>query len=438
MKYNIEFQTAGLIVVLILGIVFFSKKRWQSLQNTLFRFLLLATIIELIFDIVSVITITNRVVIPVSVNTFFSKGYLYAMISYIYLVDLYTLSNTLYDGIPQWRKSMKNVQVIILTLGLLAAFYVIARNELLYGGRGRYIYSYGLPSDTVYLYSTASVVYVIAVLLINIKKIPPRRQLSIYSFCVMEGIVAITQMFNKQLLIIGFGTAAAVMIMYFTLENPDMKMIKALNEANKKNRELLLNILPVSIADRLTETHSTFTEEFNDVTIMFLDFVNFSKLSNEIGAQKIVSLLNKFFSEIDDLLAVFRVEKIKTMGDSYMAAAGIPDYYENNHEEMVRFAFAVLKLLSEFNAKNKTSIQVRIGLNTGPAVAGIIGKKKFVYDLWGEAVNLASRMESFGTPNRINVSPYLAKKLSLRHKMEKQPVRMIKGFGEMETYLLIQ
>ena len=103
---------------------------------------------------------------------------------------------------------------------------------------------------------------------------------------------------------------------------------------------------------------------------------------------------------------------------------------------MVRFAFAVLKLLEGFNKRNGTNIQVRIGLNTGPVVAGIIGKKKFIYDLWGEAVNLASRMESYGIPDRINVSPYLAKKLEGTHTLEKQPVSDIKGFGNMETYLI--
>ncbi len=435
MAYNIEFQVSGLIVVLILLIVFFAKERFHSLQNSIYRVLLIITVIELLLDIASVITITNREMYP-RLNKILSKGYLIAMLSYIGCIALYTLSNTLYPSIPHWRRRSKQIQAIIIILGYIACCIIVFATELLYGGDGKFIYSYGPASDTVYMYSTISVVYVIAVLLINIKNIPPMKQLSIYSFCIMEGIVAIVQMFNKELLIIGFGTAAAMMIMYFTLENPDMKMIKALNNANQKNRELLLNILPESVADRLKDSESTFTEKFQDVTIMFLDLVNFSKLSNEIGAQKIVFLLNKFFSQIDDLLSFFKVEKIKTMGDCYMAAAGIPDYYDDNQEEMVKFAFAVLKLLDGFNKRNGTNIQVRIGLNTGPVVAGIIGKKKFIYDLWGEAVNLASRMESYGVPDRINVSPYLAKKLESTHTLEKQPVVDIKGFGDMETYLI--
>ncbi len=435
MAYNIEFQIAGLIVVLILLVVFFAKERFHSIQNSIYRILLIITVVELCLDIASVISISNRETYP-RLNNFLSKGYLIAMLSYIACVDLYTISNTLYTAMPKWRFNVKVVQAILVLLGLLACYVIVALVPLFYGGEGKFIYSYGPASDTVYMFSTISVIYVVIVLLINIRNIPPAKQLSIYSFCIMEGIIAIVQMFNKELLIIGFGTAATIMIMYFTIENPDMKMIKALNNANKKNRELLLNILPESVADRLKDSNSTFTEQFNDVTIMFLDLVNFSKLSNDIGSQKIVVLLNKFFSQIDDLLSVFRVEKIKTMGDSYMAAAGIPDYYEENHEEMLRFAFAVLKLLEGFNKRNGTSIQVRIGLNTGPVVAGIIGKKKFIYDLWGEAVNLASRMESYGVPDRINVSPYLAKKLEANHSLEMQPVTHIKGFGDMETYLV--
>ena len=435
MPYNIEFQIAGLIVVLILLVVFFAKERFHSLQNSIYRALLIITVVELILDIASVISITNRELCP-RLNNFLSKGYLIAMLAYIACIGLYTLANTPYSGMPKWRRTSKQIQAGVIIIGLIVSCVLVLTRELLYGGEGKFIYSYGPASDTVYMFSTISVIYVVIVLLINIRNIPPAKQLSIYSFCIMEGIVAIVQMFNKELLIIGFGTAATIMIMYFTIENPDMKMIKALNNANKKNRELLLNILPESVADRLKDSNSTFTEQFNDVTIMFLDLVNFSKLSNDIGSQKIVVLLNKFFSQIDDLLSVFRVEKIKTMGDSYMAAAGIPDYYEENHEEMLRFAFAVLKLLEGFNKRNGTSIQVRIGLNTGPVVAGIIGKKKFIYDLWGEAVNLASRMESYGVPDRINVSPYLAKKLEPNHTLEAQPVTNIKGFGEMETYLV--
>lgn len=437
MPYNIEFQIAGFVVVSILTVVFFSKKRWSSLQNSIYRVLLVTTVIELALDIISVITITERDKVP-KLNTFCSYAYLIFMLSYIYCCDLYTISNCIYDGIPLWRKKMKIAESILITAFFLAACTVIITTKLLYGGEGKFIYSYGVPSDTVYVFSTVSVVFAIILLLCNRTKIPPARQLSIYTFCIMEGIVALVQMFNKQLLIVGFGSATAVLIMYFTLENPDMHLIDRLNKVNKRSNDLLLNILPAPIANKLQNSKATFTQTFNDVTVLFLDIVGFSKLANEIGTERIVLLLNDFFTQMDDLLDNYKIEKIKTIGDAYMTAAGIPEQYETNCEETIRFALASLDLLEQFNKENNTAIQVRIGINSGPVVAGIIGKKKFIYDLWGINVNLASRMESYGTPGRIHVSKGTYEKLKNTYSFEKQLPINIKGFGLLETYLLAQ
>ena len=435
MPYNIEFQIAGLVSITVFILVFFSKERWSSLQNTIYKLILFSTFIELMFDIISVITITNRDKYPF-LNEIFSYGYLYAMVAYIFLIDLYTVSNTLYDGMPKWRKRITFFGFIFIGLITGAALLNIMTHKLLYSGSGKFVYSYGIPSDTVYIYSTISVVLVIVYLLLYAKQIPLTKQAAIYSFCIMEGIVAITQMFNKELLIIGFGTAITVEIIYFTLENPDMKMINALDNANKRSKDLLLNILPETIADRLQENNSTFTEKFHDISILFLDIVNFSKMSTTIGAERLVIILNSFFSQIDALLENYRIEKIKTIGDAYMAAAGVPVYYEDNCEEMIRFARDILWLLEEFNTKNKTHIQVRIGIGNGDVVAGIIGKKKFIYDLWGESVNLASRMESYGKPGRINLSPSAYEKVKAIYTAEEQKNVDVKGFGKMSTFML--
>lgn len=255
----------------------------------------------------------------------------------------------------------------------------------------------------------------------------------------MEGIVAIVQMFNKELLIVGFGSAMTILIMYFTLENPDMEIIAKLNEANKRSRDLLLNILPEKIADRLQQEQSTFTQEIPDASILFLDIVGFSSLSNKVGSVRIVKILNALFSNIDNLLGRHSVEKIKTIGDSYMAAAGVPTPYTNHCEEIIGFSKDILRLLKLFNQKYKIDLKIRIGINSGSVVAGIIGKKKFVYDLWGVSVNLASRMESYGEVNRINVSPSVYKKLknSAKIKFEELGERDIKGFGTMKMYAVV-
>lgn len=435
--YNIQFQIAGFIVIFLLTVIFFSKKRWKSVQNTIYRVLLFVTLFELAFDIVSVITICNRNKFP-RLNEFFSVGYIVLMISYIYTVDLYTVSNTFYAGMTKIRRKVKFAEIGVITLAFLASLVVILSNDVLYGGEAPFIYSYGIPSDTVYKFSTVSVIFVVIMLLVNVRHIPVRRQLSIYSFCIMEGIVALVQMYNKQLLIVGFGSAIAVMLMYFTLENPDMKIIAQLDAANRRSRELLLNILPVEIADRLTEEPSTFTQKFDDVTIMFLDIVDFSGLSNRIGAVKTVKLLNTLFSRIDDLLCGYSIEKIKTIGDSYMTAAGVPEPYADNCKETVDFAKDILRTLEAFNQEFETDLKIRIGINCGSVVAGIIGKRKFIYDLWGASVNLASRMESYGEANRIDVSPLVMEKLkdNPNYTFEPRPELEIKGFGRVQTYFV--
>lgn len=435
MGYNIEFQIAGFIVCAILATVFFSKKRYNSLQNRIYRAVLVLALIELAFDIASVITITNRDKCP-RLNTFMSKGYLVAMILWIHSVGLYTLSNTIVQKMNKFRRIEKIVCYFVILAALVYSFIVIFSKELLYGQNGTFVYSYGKPSDAVYFYSTLSVVFVIVVMLSNIKIVPVLKQFSIYSFCVMEGVVAIVQMFNKELLLVGFGSAVAVMIMYFTLENPDMKMIAELDKANKKAQDLLLNILPSTVANRLYIEGSTFTQECNDITIMFMDIVGFTKMSNEVGAVRIVNMLNKFFSKIDELLEGYRIEKIKTIGDAYMVAAGVPEYYEENCDEVLRFAKDVLSLLNTFNKENNMNMNVRIGINIGFVVAGIIGKKKFIYDMWGEAVNLASRMESGGYPGKINVSPAVYRKLKDKYTFIEKDKIEVKGFGQMETYVL--
>jgi len=436
MHYNISFQIAGLIVVLVLAVVFFSKKRWKSLQNSIFRILLIVTILELIIDVASVITITNRQKVPI-LNDVISKGYLIIMISYIFLIVLYTLSNTLYKGMSKTRLLLKKIETGIISTLTLASCIIILANPLLYGGEGIFVFSYGIPSDVVYYYSTAGIIIVFITLLCNMKRIPVARQLSIYFFCVMEGVVALTQMFNKQLLIIGYGTAITVLLIYFTLENPDMNLINKLNQANEKSRKLLLNILPIAIADKLSTNYNAFSEIYEEVSVIFIDIVGFSKMSSEIGAVKTVNLLNKLFSEIDILIGNYRIEKIKTIGDAYMAAAGVPERYSDNCIEAIKFAKAVNQLLSNFNMRMHTNISIRTGINTGMVVAGVIGKKKFIYDLWGETVNLASRLESYGEPNRICVSEHTKTLCSKKYAFEKRNAIPIKGFGDTVSYFLV-
>lgn len=440
MNYNIEFQIASIIFVITLMTVFFSKKRWPSAANVVYRVVMILTFLTLVLDVASVITITDYLAGKVEIerlNNFLSKLYLILMLGYIATMDIYAIVNTMQKKISQTMLTLKYVEMFLCGLGFVITSIVVLVNPLLYGGEGKWIYSYGIPSDTVYVFSTISVIFVLVLLIGNFRKVSIKRLVPIITFCVMEGSVAIIQMFNKQLLIIGLGTAISCLVMYFALENPDMNMIDELNKANKRSRDLLLNILPLSIATKLEYDAKPFFEELENVTIMFIDIVNFTKMCSEVGGTKLVRMLNEFFGELDDLLGNFRVEKIKTIGDAYMIAAGVPDRYDNNCQETVKLARQVLRLMQDFNRRKKIDLHVRIGINNGRVIAGVIGKKKFIYDMWGDSVNLASRLESYGVPDRINVSERVKYLLGDQFEYEAQPIVDIKGFGKIATYLLV-
>lgn len=437
MDFNIEFQIASIIFVTILMIVFYSKKRWPSAANVVFRIVMSLTFATLLFDIASVITITKVIAGNTeltALNNFLSKMYLVVMIAYIITMDIYAIVNTMTKSVSKVHLTISYIEAVLWILVFLISVVVIVSNPLLYGGEGKWIYSYGIPSDTVYVVSTASVVFVLIIFCLNFKKVHIKRLVPIISFAVMEGSVALIQMFNKQLLIIGLATAVSLLIMYFALENPDMNMIDELNKANKRAKDLLLNILPVSVATKLQNELQPYFEEVDNVSVMFIDIVDFTKLSSEIGGTKLVRLLNEFFGELDDVLSNFKVEKIKTIGDCYMVAAGAPDSYENNCEEIIKFGRQVLRKLSEFNKTRNCNLRVRIGVNNGRVVTGVIGKKKFIYDLWGDTVNLASRLEANGRVDRINVSERVIQILGDNYQYEELVHENLKGFGKVNSY----
>lgn len=439
MNYNIEFQIASIIFITVLTIVFYSKKRWGSLANLIFRAIMIVTLIELALDIASVITITqfqngNKQI--ERLNNFLSKSYLIAIAAYIFLIDSYAIVNTIKKGIEVGRLTFKYIQCFIFAFFFIIVCVVIICNPLLYGGSGKFIYSYGIPSDMIYFFSTVSVVFCVITFFANLKKVSKKRLVPIVTFCVMEGSVAIIQAFNKELLIVGLGSAVSCLIMYFALENPDMNIIEELNKANRRAKDLILNVLPLSIAKRLEFNLKPFFDEYENVTIMFLDIIDFTKMTNEVGGTSLVRILNDFFGELDDLLENFRIEKIKTIGDAYMVASGVPDRYENTCDETVKFARQVIRRLEDFNKRNNLNINVRIGINNGRVVAGVIGKTKFIYDLWGEPVNLAWRLQTNGIANRIHVSGRVKSILDGKYDFEERGSLDMKGFGSVKTFLL--
>lgn len=214
-----------------------------------------------------------------------------------------------------------------------------------------------------------------------------------------------------------------------------------LAKEQQKTDDLLHNILPSSIVARLKSERSaneslTIADDFDDVTILFLDIVDFTELSAQQSPEKLVELLNRVFSMFDDLAIAHHLEKIKTIGDAYMVAAGVPTSSDDDPARIAKFALAVMQHLTTFNRVTGYDLQLRIGIASGPVVAGIIGKRKFAYDVWGDTVNVASRMESQGLVGEIQVAESTYLRLSKTFEFAKRDPILVKGKGKMQTYLL--
>lgn len=210
---------------------------------------------------------------------------------------------------------------------------------------------------------------------------------------------------------------------------------RLLDEKANENEKLLLNIFPRHIAEQLKSTSNTIAEQIDDATVIFADLVGFTSIASKQTAEKTVAMLNDIFTRFDLLTEQFGLEKIKTIGDAYMAA-GIHQKTFNTAENSILFAQAMFNALVEYNYQHHTSLQLRIGIHSGSIIAGVIGKKKFIYDLWGDNVNIASRMESTGIDGCIQVSENIFSKTRTMFKYEDRGMIDVKGRGKMHAYIL--
>jgi adenylate cyclase len=210
-----------------------------------------------------------------------------------------------------------------------------------------------------------------------------------------------------------------------------------LETARLKSENLLLNILPQSIAERLKERQGAIADRFDHATILFADIVNFTSMSERMSPVMLVEMLDAVFSRFDRLCDHYGLEKIKTIGDAYMVAAGIPVPRADHAEAVAKMALDMGRVLSELKEEAFRKLNIRIGIHTGPVVAGVIGHRKFAYDLWGDAVNTASRMESHGAAGRIHVSREVYELLKDRFTFEHRGRIPVKGKGELETWFLV-
>jgi class 3 adenylate cyclase len=213
-------------------------------------------------------------------------------------------------------------------------------------------------------------------------------------------------------------------------------LTRDLDTERAKAEKLLRNILPPSVAARLKEDE-TIADSFPEVSVLFADIVGFTELSSRAAPGELVKMLNEIFSRFDALAERHGLEKIKTIGDAYMIVAGLPEPRADHAEALANMALDMQDAVAQFNAARGATLSIRAGINTGPVVAGVIGTKKFIYDLWGDAVNIASRMESSGLAGRVQITEATRRKLDGKLAVEERGPVHIKGKGEMRTWLLV-
>ena len=235
---------------------------------------------------------------------------------------------------------------------------------------------------------------------------------------------------------IAFAAAVGNMIAV-TFETAERQRAEREAERERERAEqLLLNILPGSIAHRLRKGEGLIADHFAEATVLFADIVDFTQLSAEISPQAVVGFLNRVFSEFDQLAHERGLEKIKTIGDAYMVVGGVPMPRDDHTEAVAEMALAMLETCARLGREGHAPFTMRIGINTGPVVAGVIGIKKFIYDLWGDTVNLASRMESHGVGGCIQVTEAVRNRLGERYVFEPRGSIFIKGRGPQSVYIL--
>ena len=238
-----------------------------------------------------------------------------------------------------------------------------------------------------------------------------------------------------------FSSLVISMFSGYTIENysrQDFLNNRIIEAERAANEKLLLNILPKTIAERLKQDSQTIADCYESAAILFADIVGFTQLSERLKATELVGLLNDIFSKFDELTDRHQLEKIKTIGDAYMVAGGLPTPREDFDPAaaIADLALDMRKSVACFRQEKNYPLDIRIGMHAGPAIAGVIGTKKFIYDIWGDSVNTASRMESHSLPDRIQTTEATYQLLKDRYLFEERGTIEIKGKGKMKTYFL--
>jgi class 3 adenylate cyclase len=248
------------------------------------------------------------------------------------------------------------------------------------------------------------------------------------------------QRFAKNAFLVGLLLILIITFIIFRNYLAKVKINKILDHQKEEIEKLLLNILPKKIAKELQEQGTAKSRDYESVTVLFTDFKDFTQLSANLTPVELVTELNDYFTAFDDIVEKYNLEKIKTIGDSYMCAGGLPAKNNTHPFDIVRAAIEMQKYAHERNklreSEAKTKWELRAGIHTGPVMAGVVGKKKYAYDIWGSTVNVASRMETAGEPGKVNISEDTFKLVKDKFKCHHRGKVSAKNVGEIDMYFV--
>jgi adenylate cyclase len=367
------------------------------------------------------------VIATIGTAAFFAYGVGYALFGY-WQASLQVIAEAIFFGANlilflQWQRFHIFIWVALVSFLVILTLEHFALGGFLHSGA---VWVYCLFGPLVALLAgnrRLGVVTVTACLLLTILFVFLEPQLRLSGAYVLENVSGI---------LFGVNISGVTIFTFVTT----LLIVSEVEEARTRADQLLLNILPGPIAEQLKRRRETIADGFDEVTVLFADIVDFTRMSANADPRNVVNMLNDIFSDFDMLAQKHGLEKIKTIGDAYMVAGGLPVPRPDHDKAVVSFALDMLAALEKRRAWNDQPIRVRIGINTGPVVAGVIGRHKFIYDLWGDTVNTASRMESHGLGNSIQVTEATYQRLKDEYDFEARGVVNVKGKGDMNTYLL--
>ena len=249
-----------------------------------------------------------------------------------------------------------------------------------------------------------------------------------------------SQKLVRNALIVGFALVSALIFILYRDYRTKIKTNKLLDQRKAEIESLLLNILPYEVAVELQNTGQATPRYYDNASVLFTDFVSFSKIAETLSPQQVVEELNEFFIAMDNIIEKYQLEKIKTIGDSYMCAGGIPTVNQTHPIAIVKAGIEILEYLHHKNVhRENTGLpkwELRIGIHSGPLVAGVVGKKKYAYDIWGSTVNIASRMESNGEVGNVNVSASVFNHIKDQYQCTYRGKIYAKNIGEIDMYFV--